>query len=122
MVTRERAGRVAQGGDDGGARRHLRRHQPKRLEVVEHPGDRGGGGPRAGALRSDHRAGMKVSLWSYRIEPSDGGCLVTERWLDERGVLVKALGKLVSGVSDRVAHNRAGMEQTLANLKQAAEA
>ena len=67
-------------------------------------------------------AGMKVSLWSYRIEPTDGGCRVTERWLDERGALVEALGKLVSGVSDRVAHNRAGMEQTLANLKRAAEA
>ena len=66
--------------------------------------------------------GMKVSQWSYRVEPTDCGCRVTERWLDERGALVKALGKLVSGVSDRVAHNHAGMEQTLANLKQAAEA
>ena len=65
---------------------------------------------------------MKVSLWSYRFEPTDGGCRVTERGSTSASALVKALGKLVSGVSDRVAHNRAGMEQTLANLKAAAEA
>ena len=47
---------------------------------------------------------------------------MTETWTDERNPLVKALGKLVSGVSDRASHNRAGMEQTLANLKAAAEA
>jgi len=66
--------------------------------------------------------GMKVARWSYRIDATDDGCRVTESWLDERNALVKAMGKPVSGVSDRVAHNRAGMEQTLANLKAAAEA
>ena len=38
------------------------------------------------------------------------------------GFLVTFLGKLVTGVADREAHNRAGMEQTLAALKAAAEA
>ena len=66
--------------------------------------------------------GMKVALWTYRFEPTDAGCTVTETWTDERNALVKALGGPVSGVADRVAHNRAGMEQTLANLKAAAEA
>jgi len=67
-------------------------------------------------------AGMKVSVWTYQFEPTDSGCRVTETWLDERNWLVKALGKPVSGVGDRVTHNRAGMEQTLAKLKAAAEA
>jgi uncharacterized protein YndB with AHSA1/START domain len=65
--------------------------------------------------------GMKVALWTYRFEPTATGCRVTESWSDERNALVKALGKPVSGVADRAAHNRAGMEQTLANLKAAAE-
>jgi uncharacterized protein YndB with AHSA1/START domain len=67
-------------------------------------------------------SGMKVALWTYRFEPTSTGCLVTEEWDDERNALVKALGKPVSGVADRVAHNRAGMEQTLANLRAATEA
>lgn len=65
--------------------------------------------------------GMKVALWSYRIEPTDGGCAVTESWDDERGVLITVAGRLVTGVSDRASHNRAGMEATLRNLKAAAE-
>ena len=66
--------------------------------------------------------GMKVAFWSYRFEPTDGGCAVTESWDDERGTLVTILGKPVSGVADRASHNRAGMEETLRNLKEAAEA
>ena len=66
--------------------------------------------------------GMKVALWTYRFEPTGSGCTVTETWTDQRNALVRALGKPVSGVSDRVAHNTAGMERTLANLKAAAEA
>lgn len=66
--------------------------------------------------------GMKVALWSYRFEASDGGCTVTESWDDERGPIVTFLGKPVSGVADRASHNRAGMEETLRKLKAAAEA
>jgi uncharacterized protein YndB with AHSA1/START domain len=65
--------------------------------------------------------GMKVAVWRYRFEPTDTGCQVTETWADERNALVKVLGKPVSGVADRASHNRAGMEQTLASLKAAAE-
>ncbi len=66
--------------------------------------------------------GQKVSVWRYRFEPTDSGCAVTETWIDQRSVLVRALSARVSGVTDRVTHNRAGMERTLANLKAAAEA
>ena len=67
-------------------------------------------------------AGLKISRWSYAIEPSGNGCTVTETWTDQRGWLIKTLGKAVTGVGDRAAHNRAGMETTLAQLAAAAEA
>jgi len=66
--------------------------------------------------------GMKVALWSYRIEPTADGCAVTESWDDERGAFIKLTGKAATGVGDRMTHNRAGMEATLRNLKAAAEA
>jgi len=67
-------------------------------------------------------AGFKVAEWTYTFEPTTTGCLVTEIWFDQRGRIAKALGKPVSGVGDRAAHNRAGMEQTLERLAAAAEA
>jgi uncharacterized protein YndB with AHSA1/START domain len=66
--------------------------------------------------------GQKVSVWRFRFEPTGSGCSVTETWIDERNALVKAAGRWVSGVADRTAHNRVGMERTLASLKAAAEA
>ncbi len=66
-------------------------------------------------------AGFKVAEWRYAFEPTATGCRITETWIDERGRIAKALGKPVSGVGDRVAHNQAGMEQTLERLKAAAE-
>jgi len=63
-----------------------------------------------------------VALWTYRFETTDAGCTVTETWDDERNAFVKFMGKPVSGVADRATHNRAGMEETLRNLKAAAEA
>ena len=73
---------------------------------------------------------LKVAHWSYRIEPEiEGGqgraagpaCTVTETWIDQRGWLVRRLGKPLSGVADRASHNRAGMERTLERLAAAAE-
>ena len=65
---------------------------------------------------------FKVATWSYRFEPTATGCKVTEQWDDRRtGSLMAILGKLASGVGDRATHNRAGMEETLANLAKAAE-
>lgn len=66
-------------------------------------------------------AGLKVSEWRYAFEPTPGGCRVTETWIDHRGRIAKTLAKPVSGVADRAAHNRQGMEQTLDRLKAAAE-
>ena len=60
--------------------------------------------------------GLKVAAWTYTIEPTDGGCRVTESWDDPRGAAMKFIGKAVSGVADRASHNRAGMETTLNNL------
>jgi uncharacterized protein YndB with AHSA1/START domain len=65
--------------------------------------------------------GLKVSEWTYEFETTAAGCRITETWVDRRGVIAKALGKPVTGVEDRVAHNRTGMEQTLDRLKSAAE-
>jgi hypothetical protein len=67
-------------------------------------------------------AGFKVAEWRYAFEAHGARCLVTETWIDQRGRMAKALGKPVSGVSDRAEHNRRSMEETLRRLKAAAEA
>ncbi len=66
--------------------------------------------------------GFVFSKWGYSIEPTDGGCRVTELWQDLRPEEAKPRSMSVSGVEDRVAHNRVGMEQTLARLATALEA
>jgi uncharacterized protein YndB with AHSA1/START domain len=66
-------------------------------------------------------AGFKISEWRYSFETTPNGCRVTETWIDQRGAIPKALGKSVSGVADRMAHNRETMEKTLSNLKAKAE-
>jgi uncharacterized protein YndB with AHSA1/START domain len=65
--------------------------------------------------------GLDVAEWRYTFEPTPSGCVVTERWTDRRGVLLKAMSPKVTGVADRVEHNRNGMEQTLERLAAAAE-
>ena len=71
----------------------------------------------------DCRVGDYVfSSWGYVIEPTDSGCRVTEQWQDHRDDDVKAMGGAISGVDDRVTHNRAGMEATLERLAAAVEA
>jgi uncharacterized protein YndB with AHSA1/START domain len=67
-------------------------------------------------------AGMRIAEWRYTFEPTANGCRVTETWTDQRGSIITTLGKQVSGVADRAAHNEAGMAQTLDRLKAAAEA
>lgn len=65
--------------------------------------------------------GFKVAEWRYEFETTATGCRVTETWIDQRGMIAKSLGKPVSGVADRVGHNKATMEKTLEVLKVAAE-
>lgn len=68
--------------------------------------------------------GMPVSRWSYRIEPRDGGCTLTESTEDRRGAVMKFLGAaLLVGTpgADRTRRNQDTIEVTLARLKAAAE-
>jgi len=60
--------------------------------------------------------GFVFSKWGYSIEPTADGCRVTEYWQDLRPEQAKARSVSISGVEDRVAHNREGMEQTLERL------
>ncbi|PLW71068.1 SRPBCC family protein [Streptomyces sp. SCUT-3] len=68
-------------------------------------------------------AGLRVAVWEYRFEPADSGraTVVTETWTDQRGRLMHVVGRLVTGVRDRAAHNRATMKVTLRRLKEELE-
>lgn len=60
---------------------------------------------------------IKVAHWHYVIvDNGNGTCSVTESWTDQRRGLVKRMGTRMSGVADRFAHNRTGMEETLRKL------
>ena len=60
---------------------------------------------------------VKVAHWHYAIvDRGNGICSVTESWTDQRPGLIKKFSKQASGVTDRTAFNRSGMEQTLAKL------
>ena len=65
--------------------------------------------------------GFVFSKWGYTIEPSDGGCVVTEYAQDLRPESALERSASISGVTDRLTHNRAGMEATLARLAAAVE-
>lgn len=62
-----------------------------------------------------------ISEWSYAIEPTEQGCTLTETWQDRRPGWLRVSSVPVMGIADRSAHNRAGMQATLAALKAAAE-
>jgi len=66
-------------------------------------------------------SGLNVADWAYSFEPTANGCRVTESWTDRRGRIVRSVGKRRTGVDDRAAYNRAGMEQTLERLATVAE-
>lgn len=65
-----------------------------------------------------------ISSWTYEIQAVEGGCSVTESWVDRRegrrGKLVSRAGSvLIPGPRDE--HNRRSIRQTLEALKVAAE-
>lgn len=62
-----------------------------------------------------------VSEWSYRITPTDGGCEVTETWVEGAGPILSILGKAITGVEDRGPYTQMMIETTLAKLKRTAE-
>jgi carbon monoxide dehydrogenase subunit G len=68
-------------------------------------------------------AGLRqaVARWSYEVEPTPGGCRLTESWQDRRGRLLRLLGPIATGVSDRTAYTARSIEQTLAGIRAAAE-
>ena len=66
---------------------------------------------------------LPIARWEYRFDASGAGeCRVTETFTDLRGVVARILGGPVTGVTDRMTHNRAGMEATLERVAAAAEA
>jgi uncharacterized protein YndB with AHSA1/START domain len=64
---------------------------------------------------------LRFSHWAYTIEPAPEGCRVVESWEDGRPDDILELTASISGVEDRVEHNRRGMEETLARLAAALE-
>jgi uncharacterized protein YndB with AHSA1/START domain len=64
---------------------------------------------------------LGVAEWAYRIDPTARGCRVTDTWTDRRGRIITWLGTIVSGVHDRVTHNRETMTRTLDGLASSAE-
>ena len=96
-------------------RRGVRRWSTKSEVVTAEPG-------REIAWETKSVFNLPVARWSYRIDPAPGGgSTVTETWDDQRGGVMKVLGLVASGVSDRETHNTAGMEATLQRIKQEAE-
>lgn len=61
------------------------------------------------------------ATWRFDLEATDGGCRVTQSWQDLRPEASRQGVSPISGVGDRVAHNRDGMERTLAGLAAAVE-
>ena len=61
------------------------------------------------------------STWGYRIEPTSGGCRVTEWSEDLRPESVMEFSKQTSGVEDRTARNRQTIRGTLDRLAAAVE-
>ena len=57
----------------------------------------------------------------YSIEPTDGGCIVTEYAQDLRPGSALESSAQVSGVIDRLTHNRSGVETTLERLAESLE-
>ena len=65
---------------------------------------------------------LPISTWEYDLSAAADGCDVVESWTDRRPGWMRVASGPVMGVRDRAAHNRAGMEETLAKLKATAEA
>jgi len=56
------------------------------------------------------------STWGYRIEPTGGGCTVTEWCEDLRPESTLEFSAQISGIDDRSARNRETMDRTLERL------
>ena len=68
--------------------------------------------------------GFSVAYWGYRLQPVNGGTVITEQWRDLRTVPLFHWGpviKLITGITDRIGTNEWNMRVTLDRLKAAAE-
>jgi uncharacterized protein YndB with AHSA1/START domain len=66
--------------------------------------------------------GLPISRWTYEFLAEGQATRVRESWTDRRPAWMDRLSNPVMGIADRNAHNRAGMEATLAALRRHAEA
>lgn len=65
---------------------------------------------------------IPVAHWRYDIEPTDGGCTVTEQTWDRRPGWFRKPAGMATGVRDRVSANAENIRLTLERLKAKAEA
>jgi uncharacterized protein YndB with AHSA1/START domain len=61
------------------------------------------------------------STWGYRMEPTDGGCRVTEWTEDLRPEAAIEMATQISGIADRAGRNRETISGTLERLAAALE-
>ncbi len=60
---------------------------------------------------------MDLCDWVYELEPTTDGCRVTHAWVESpQWAEFAPIGKSISGVDDRAAHNLRNMGITLDNL------
>ena len=64
---------------------------------------------------------LPIAHWRYDIEPTDGGCRVTERTWDRRPAWFAKVAGVATGVHDRKAANEEHIRATLQRLKEKAE-
>ena len=66
--------------------------------------------------------GLAVADWGYRVEDAGNGTTRVTGWFtDRRNAVFGALSRPTRGVSDTLAHNRAGITTTLERVRTAAE-
>lgn len=65
--------------------------------------------------------GLAVSRWRYVVRPTADGCRVEEQWWDHRGVAMRWIGTVGTGVADRRTHNEATMRATLDAMREELE-
>jgi uncharacterized protein YndB with AHSA1/START domain len=64
---------------------------------------------------------LPIAEWGFTIEPTEQGCTITQHWTDHRPAFFKPIAAKLTGVSDRAAHNRGTMTETLDRLAATAE-
>lgn len=66
--------------------------------------------------------GMAVAEWGFTMTDENGRTRLDEWFVDRRSLFVQLLGRIGTGVGDRVTHNRATMQATVDALAAAGAA